>query len=93
MFAVDATYESSGGSHKGRDAIDRMMREFFKARPSIHWQVDAFEATGRTVSFDFLATHADADGKTVRRTGHEELRFNDNDEIEHVQVGSIKVLD
>lgn len=93
MFAPNATYNSSAaGSFAGRDSIDVMMRSFFSARADIHWQVDSFAESGRTVAFDFLATHSEA-GKVVRRTGHEQLTFNSNDEIEHVEVGQIKLLD
>ena len=97
MFAQTATYSSVGvGSHAGRVAIESMMSKFFAERRDIRWECadTSFVVQDRSVSFDFLATHTDAaTGAVVRRTGHETLRFNEADEIEHVQVERIVVLD
>jgi hypothetical protein len=94
MLSANATYNSVGvGSFAGRASIESMMVSFFKMRPDIHWRASNFaeDEAKRAVSFDFFATHTQ-DGEVVRRTGHETLRFNEQGEIEHVEVERIVVL-
>jgi len=95
MFSATATYRSVGvGSFAGRASIESMMTAFFRSRPDIHWRASNYaeDAAKRAVSFDFFATHTQDDGEVVRRTGHETLRFNEQGEIEHVEVERIVVL-
>ncbi|MEE8105204.1 MAG: nuclear transport factor 2 family protein [Planctomycetota bacterium] len=89
MYAPDATFVSSedGVVHRGKEAIDQMMRALFARFPGAHWTVEDYnEDTKGAVSFDFEMTATDESGATVKRHGHERLEFNQKGQIRSASV-------
>ena len=67
MFSKNATYSSAGlgKSFSGIAEIQKMMSDFFAARPDIKWDVKKYyirdEKKPHIVTFDFLAQHTEDD--------------------------------
>ena len=81
MFTEDAVYQSANvGEFNGIDEIKAMMNGFFAKFPDVYWDTRAFQCVeDGTVCFDFelMATHAQT-GEKIRRSGSEEIVFNES---------------
>jgi len=89
MFTEDAVYQSANvGEFTGLAEIKGMMNDFFAKFPDVHWDTRAFQCLeGGTVCFDFelLATNAQS-GEQIRRSGSEEIVFNESGYISRLVV-------
>jgi len=89
MFADNALYRSSNvGEFKGRDAIGRMMSDFFDRFPNVYWSVEEYRCAGAAaVVFDFAMTATEPlTGESIERLGLERIEFTGEGLIERLEV-------
>jgi len=80
MFTKEAVYQSPNvGEFSGIDEIRGMMNDFFKSFPNVYWDAHGFQCLeDGTVHFNFelIATNVQT-GEKIRRSGSEEIVFNE----------------
>jgi hypothetical protein len=89
MFTEQSIYHSiHAGEFKGRDAIGKMMADFFRRYPDVVWNVPEYRMAGeRAVEFDFVMTATEAlSGECIERNGTERTEFSDDGYITHLKV-------
>ena len=87
LFEKQATYSSDNtGLYFGRDAIMRMMGDFFDAFPSLYWEIHSLvENTPHIAEVDFTLVAKKTDGSKILRPGIERVVVV-NGLIRHVEV-------
>jgi hypothetical protein len=89
MFSDSARYQSSSvGEFEGRDAIGKMMADFFKRFPDVNWQVASFRhGTENLVEFKFIMSACEAaTGNRIERCGLEQIEFSKDGFIDLICV-------
>ena len=89
MFTEKAVYQSINvGEFSGIDQIKGMMKDFFAKFPDVYWDSRAFECRENgTVCFDFELTATNIQtGERIRRSGSEEIVFNETGYISRLVV-------
>jgi hypothetical protein len=89
MFTEQSIYHSvHTGEFKGRDAIGKMMGDFFSRYPDVCWRVPEYRSAGSSaMEFEFVMTATEAlTGKRLERKGTEQIEFSDEGFIVYLEV-------
>ena len=89
MFTESAIYRSTNiGEFVGINEIRSMMKNFFAKFPDVYWDTRAFQCReDGTVCFDFELTATNTQtGERIRRSGSEEIVFNESGYISELIV-------
>ncbi|ORU89878.1 MAG: hypothetical protein A6F71_02630 [Cycloclasticus sp. symbiont of Poecilosclerida sp. M] len=91
LFDINAVYHSAYvGKMVGKGAISRMMSDYFKLIPNVHWATSNYRLIQpNTVCFNFEMTGTNTKtGESVSRSDLEEIEFNEEGQICRLTVGS-----
>ena len=91
MFDDNATYSSSqAGRFSGKEAIGKMMGQFFAIFPDVSWKVTSYRTVeNRSIEFSFLMhTTNKQTGEPINREGIERIIFTLDNLISHIEVSA-----